>query len=123
MAAPAKVKTAEIIRKAEQAQRVKLAAAYSMLLIASALVVVIFGGDRFSGVRDTLGISRFMAEKKGLYSNCNRDANGNRFCGQKSIDERVGRRNTTNPSSSIDTERIDYSRRPGDFVPFRLGSD
>lgn len=112
-----KASSPDVIRRAEQVQRVKLAVGGGLLIITAFLLIIIFGGDRFASLRNAIGIGQFMAEKRGIYANCQRSADGNRFCGEKPIDERVSRR-----SRSTD-ESTDYSRKASDFVPFTLHGD
>jgi hypothetical protein len=94
----------------ERLKRNQLSVAAGIALVASVLLVIIFGGDLTEPARDLLGLDYYLADQEGVYADCrsaeNRD---NKFC-------------QTHFSNAIrrGSEPLTPSERPGDSPPFRL---
>lgn len=98
-------------RSEDPAKTRTLFIASGLAFIAILLLIIVFGGDHTARYRDYLGISRFMAEKQGLYADCVRKSGkGNRYCAERmGVDERLKQQ-----------QQPKYSTGPRDFIPFSL---
>jgi hypothetical protein len=97
-------------RPPQAAKNQTLVFASGLAIIALIMLVIVFGGDHTARYRDLLGLSRFMADKQGLYADCVRGrSKENRYCAERmGVDQR------------LQQQRPKFSTGPGDSIPFSL---
>jgi hypothetical protein len=113
MATPKAAERKRIFERDERTRRLQLASGAGLLVIATFLLVVLFGGEYTQTIREELGLSALLANEDGVYADCSIAANrGNKFC-RHDYSRVSGRSNRSSKSQG------GYGR-PDDSLPFSL---